>query len=127
MKGQDIFTLMITTTHHLLRVIVTVGGEISVSAPYRVLNFYSLLINFSYLSCILIVMSLIFVCRVLSIHYMYLLLLVYFKLRVPNLNFQLLLNTSYIRHITELPDGFRSVEVCSALYYSVLQGSISIS
>lgn len=115
MKGQDIFTLMITTTHHLLRVIVTVGGEISVSAPYRIVNFHSLLIHFSFLTCILIVMSLIFVCRLLCIHYVYLLLLEYIKLRIPNLNFQLLLNTFYIRHIIELPDGFRSAEVCSTL------------
>jgi hypothetical protein len=116
MKGQDIFTLMITTTHHLLRVIMTVGGEISVSAPYTVVNFHSLLIHFSSLSYILIVMSLIFVCRLLCIHYVYLLLLDYIKPRVPNLNFQLLLNTSYICHIIESPDGFRSAEVCSAVY-----------
>jgi len=121
MKGQDIFTLMITTTHHLLRVIVTVGGEISFSTPYRIVNFHSLI---SCLSCILIVMSLIFVCRLICIPYMYLLLYEYFELRVPNLNFQLLLNTSYIQHVIELPDRFRSAEVCSALYYSVLQGSI---
>jgi len=87
MKGQDIFTLMITTTHHLLRVIVTVGGEISVSTPYRVVNLHSLLIHFSCLSCILIVMSLIFVCRLMCIHYVYLLLFEYFELGVPNLNF----------------------------------------
>jgi len=124
MKGQDIFTLMITTTHHLLRVIVTVGGEISFSTPYRVVNFHSLLIYFSCLSCILIVMCLIYVCRLMCILYVYLLLFEYFELRDPNLNFKLLLNTSYNHHIMELPDGFRSAEVCSALYYSVLQGSI---
>lgn len=126
MKGQDIFTLMITTTHHLLLVIVTVGGEISVSTPYRVVNFRSLLIHFSYLSCILIVLSVIFVCRLMCIHYVYQLLFEYLKLRVSNLNFQLLLNTFYIHHVIELPDGFRSAEVCSTLYYSVLQGSILI-
>lgn len=39
-KGQDIVTLMITTTLHLLLVIVTVGGEISMcSVYYTVLNF----------------------------------------------------------------------------------------
>lgn len=124
MKGQDIFTLMITTTHHLLRVIVTVGGEISVSTTYRVVSFHSLFIYFSCLSCILKVMSLIFVCKLMCIHYVYLLLFEYVELRVPNLNFQLLLNTSCIQHVIELPDGFRSAEVCSALYYSVLQGSI---
>jgi len=124
MKGQDIFTLMITTTHHLLRVIVTVGGEISVSTPYRVVNFHSLFIYFSCLSSILKVMSLIFVCKLMCIHYVYLLLFEYVELRVPNLNFQLLLNTSFIQHVIELPDGFRSAEVCGALYYSFLQGSI---
>jgi hypothetical protein len=39
MKGQDIVVLMITATLHLLLVIVTVGGEISMSALYRVLSF----------------------------------------------------------------------------------------
>jgi hypothetical protein len=32
MKGQDIVTLMIITTLHLLLVIMTVGGEIGISA-----------------------------------------------------------------------------------------------
>jgi hypothetical protein len=32
MKGQDIVTLMIITTLHLLLAIMTVGGEISISA-----------------------------------------------------------------------------------------------
>lgn len=38
MKGQDIVVLMITATLHLLLVIVTVGGEISMSALYRILS-----------------------------------------------------------------------------------------
>jgi hypothetical protein len=34
MKGQDIVALTITATLHLLLVIMTVGGEISMSALY---------------------------------------------------------------------------------------------
>jgi hypothetical protein len=67
---------------------------------------------FNLLSCILIVMSLIFVCRLLCILYVYLLLLKYIKLRVPNLtNFQQLLNTSYICHVIESPESRMDLEV----------------